>query len=196
MLLTPFAVMPAEETADNDVTACGFSPQAIALAKLIQQDPLQQRATIQCHPLLAQAADDKARVMAEVGMVMHNVGGSPNSRLREIGFPLPRYYSGVMGNQVEAIAGGYTTPDSVWRAFKGSKSHRQHLLGELDFYREQQFIGVGFYSDRHAPHVEYWVVYVTKAADDLPVPDFEFIPDKGIFVVQQIKPEINLSSPQ
>ena len=119
MLLTPFAVMPAEETADNDVTACGFSPQAIALAKLIQQDPLQQRATIQCHPLLAQAADDKARVMAEVGMVMHNVGGSPNSRLREIGFPLPRYYSGVMGNQVEAIAGGYTTPDSVWRAFKG-----------------------------------------------------------------------------
>ncbi|WP_211481005.1 CAP domain-containing protein [Alteromonas confluentis] len=191
-----FTVGASEQPAENDVTACGFSAKAIALARLIQQDPGQQRTVIECHPLLAQAAEDKARVMAEFGAVMHNLGGSPNSRLREIGFPLPRYYSVVMGNQVEAIAGGYSTPESVWRSFKDSKPHRQHLLGELDFYREQQYMGVGFYSHRNTPHVEYWVVYVTKAADELPVPYFEYISNKGVFVVQQIKPELDLSMPK
>lgn len=175
----------AKEGVDN---ACGFNQSARELAALIIQDEAQQRVEIVCHPLLAQAAEDKARTMADFGMVRHNLGGSPNGRLREIGFPLPHYYSGLMGNQVEAIAGGYSTPNSVWKAFKHSTTHRQHLLGELDFYREQRYIGVGFYKDYSTPHVEYWTVYLTKASSDADVPDFDYIPHKGVFLVKA--PEI------
>lgn len=170
--------------AENDT--CGFSKQARELAELIQQDPQQQRFEIVCHPLLAQAAEDKARTMADYGLVRHNLGGSPNSRLLEIGFPLPDHYSGLMGNQVEAIAGGYSSPKDVWKAFKNSPQHRQHLLGEIDFYREQQYMGVGFYLDPTAPHVEYWTVYFTHAADDVKVPEYRYIPHKGVYVVQQV----------
>ncbi|WP_181405104.1 CAP domain-containing protein [Aestuariibacter sp. GS-14] len=176
------------QAADNNDNACGFNETARRLAALIMQDTHQQRSHITCHPLLAQAAEDKARTMADYGMVRHNLGGSPNGRLREIGFPIPHYYSGVMGNQVEAIAGGYSTAESVWDAFKHSTSHRQHLLGELDFYREQQYIGVGFYKDKSTPHVEYWTVYLTEAASDSAVPAFEYIPNKGVFFVEE--PEI------
>ena len=61
-------------------------------------------------------------------------------------------------------------------------AHRQHLLGELDFYREQQYIGVGFFKDNSTPHVEYWTVYLTKASSDAEVPAFEYIPHKGFFI--------------
>ncbi|MDY6926739.1 MAG: CAP domain-containing protein [Pseudomonadota bacterium] len=195
-LFTLMTLSTGAETAAQDISACGFNQQAIALATLIQHDPGQQRQRIQCHPLLAQAAEDKARIMADYGMVRHNLGGSPNTRLRDIGFPLPRYYSGLMGNQVEAVAGGYRTPASVWKAFKSSEDHRLHLLGELDFYREQEYMGVGFFSDPQSPHIEYWVVYLTKAADEDPVPDFEFIPNKGVFVVQQVEPQPVIQSPK
>ena len=90
-----------------------------------------------------------------------------------------------MGNQVEAVAGGYPTPSSVWKAFKQSTAHRQHLLGELDFYREQQYIGVGFFKDNSTPHVEYWTVYLTKASSDAEVPTFEYIPHKGVFFIRE-----------
>ena len=182
LLVSFYPQAQANETPNN---ACGFSEAARALASLIIEDEAQQRTQIQCHPLLAQAAEDKARIMADYGMVRHNLGGSPNGRLREIGFPLPHYYSGLMGNQVEAVAGGYSTPSSVWKAFKQSTAHRQHLLGELDFYREQQYIGVGFFKDNSAPHVEYWTVYLTKASSDAEIPAFEYIPHKGVFFIRE-----------
>lgn len=183
----------AKDSVDN---ACGFNQSARELAALIIQDEAQQRAEIVCHPLLAQAAEDKARTMADFGMVRHNLGGSPNGRLREIGFPLPHYYSGLMGNQVEAIAGGYSTPNSVWKAFKHSTTHRQHLLGELDFYREQQYIGVGFYKDYSTPHVEYWAVYLTKASSDSDVPEFDYIPHKGVFFVKEPEIAVQVFEPE
>lgn len=183
----------AKDSVDN---ACGFNQSARELAALIIQDEAQQRAEIVCHPLLAQAAEDKARTMADFGMVRHNLGGSPNGRLREIGFPLPHYYSGLMGNQVEAIAGGYSTPNSVWKAFKHSTTHRQHLLGELDFYREQQYIGVGFYKDYSTPHVEYWAVYLTKASNDSDVPEFDYIPHKGVFFVKEPEIAVQVFAPE
>ncbi len=106
---------------DMHKDASGFSEAEPVRAALIVEDGAQLRAQIQCHPLLAQAAEDKARIMADYGMVRHNLGGSPNGRLREIGFPLPHYYSGLMGNQVEAVAGGYSTPSSVWKAFNSPR---------------------------------------------------------------------------
>ncbi|TLU66653.1 CAP domain-containing protein [Thalassotalea litorea] len=162
---------------------CGNHQQAVILANLIKQDSEQQRAELRCNKLLTALAQDKARIMAEHGMVMHNLDGSPNSHLRNGGYQLPDYYGSMMSNQVEAIAGGYTSADSAWRAFKQSTAHRQHLLGELPFYLEQDEIGVAFLRDTNAPHVEYWVVYVSKGYMPNQSNQFsaEQIPNKSIF---------------
>lgn len=178
------------QTDDDRFHACGNTPQAMALARLIITDPAQQRSRIKCNPLLANVAEQKVQSMAEHGLVMHNLDGSPNSRLRDAGFPLPSYYGSAMSNQVEAIAGGYRDAEQVWRAFKHSKEHRAHLLGELDFYREQDELGVGFYRNVATPHVEYWTVYLTKSAGETQGTLFEYIPNKGMdILLPDAKPE-------
>ncbi|MBV2129617.1 CAP domain-containing protein [Rheinheimera sp. SM2107] len=149
----------------NTIADCGLNESAQQLALLIIQDPQQQRTTLSCHPLLAQAAADKAKVMAQKGMVNHYVGGlGANQRLRMLGYNLPPFYSGAIGNQVEAVAGGYSTAAEVWEAFKASTAHRSHLLGELPFYRQQLHIGVGFHYKWSSPHIEYWTVYIAREA--------------------------------
>ncbi len=149
----------------NVIADCGLNEAAQQLALLIIQDPLQQRTQLSCHPLLAKAAAEKAKAMAQKGIVNHYVGGlGANQRLRMIGYQLPPFYSGAIGNQVEAVAGGYSTAEEVWAAFKASNGHRSHLLGELPFYRQQLHIGVGFHYKWSSPHVEYWAVYITREA--------------------------------
>lgn len=144
---------------------CGLDPRAQQLARLIIEDPLQQRLQLSCHSILAQAAADKAKQMAEHGRVDHFVGGmGANQRLRALGYPLPPYYSSITGNSVEAVAGGYTSAAEVWEAFKSSSRHRSHLLGETAFFAEQNHLGVGFYYKWHSPHLEYWVVYIAREA--------------------------------
>ena len=135
-------------------------------------------------------AKAKALKMAEFGLVAHNLGGSPNSRLREVGYELPQHYGNEFNsNQVEAIAGGYADAAEVWDAFKRSDTHRTHLLGEHEFYLEQDEIGVAFINKNESTHVEYWVVYLTKGYQEnqsYPT-DTSEIPNKSMFILQQKK---------
>ena len=183
-----------------DQTTCGNTEQARELSLLIANDKGQQRLVLKCNPTLVMLAETKAKDMAERGLVSHFLGGSPNTRIRDAGLTLPDYYGDAMSNQVEALAGGYTTAEDVWYALKGSTSHRQHLLAELPFYQEQDQIGIAFYKDYSTPHVEYWAIYLTKLADSS-LPDsetqpqtsttlllkgqkkFEHVPDKGLGIV-------------
>ena len=183
-----------------DQTTCGNTDQARELSLLIANDKGQQRLVLKCNPTLVMLAETKAKDMAERGLVSHFLGGSPNTRIRDAGLTLPDYYGDAMSNQVEALAGGYTTAEDVWYALKGSTSHRQHLLAELPFYQEQDQIGIAFYKDYSTPHVEYWAIYLTKLADSS-LPDsetqpqtsttlllkrqkkFEHVPDKGLGIV-------------
>lgn len=142
---------------------CGNSDKARALAALIMADSEQRRPRLVCNPVLTRVAEQKALEMAEKGMVTHfasNVGA--NTRLRQAGYRLPDTYPSFYENQVEAVAGGYSTPDEVWREFKGSTVHRTHLLGEQPFFREQDEIGVAFVRKWESPHVEYWAVYIAR----------------------------------
>jgi len=183
-----------------DQTTCGNTEQARELSLLIANDKGQQRLVLKCNPTLVMLAETKAKDMAERGLVSHFLGGSPNTRIRDAGLTLPDYYGDAMSNQVEALAGGYTTAEDVWYALKGSTSHRQHLLAELPFYQEQDQIGIAFYKVYSTPHVEYWAIYLTKLADSS-LPDsetqpqtsttlllkgqkkFEHVPDKGLGIV-------------
>lgn len=142
---------------------CGNSPEARELARLIMQDTSQQRLRLVCNPLLAKVAEIKAREMSEKGMVTHfasNVGA--NTRLRQAGYELPDSYPSLYENQVEAVAGGFTTAKDVWDEFKVSPVHRTHLLGELPFFRAQDEIGVAYIHSWESPHVEYWAVYIAR----------------------------------
>ncbi len=168
------------------INSCGNSTEAIELVRLIQQDTEQQRGSIRCNLTLAKAAEAKAKLMADYGIVRHNLGGSPNSHLEETGYKLPHYYGkDFNSNQVEAIAGGYTDAKRVWHAFKQSKEHRTHLLGEHEFYVEQDEIGVAFINDYSTPHDEYWVVYLTKGfqPDQVYQGDIEAAPNKSDMIL-------------
>lgn len=169
---------------------CGNNDEAKLLAQLIINDEKQNRLSIRCNKLLTEIAVAKAKKMLDFGMVAHNLGGSPNARLSDANYKLPKYYgTDFNSNQVEAIAGGYSTAKEVWRAFKGSDSHRIHLLGEHEFYLEQDEIGVALIKEWYSPHVEYWVVYLTKGfqKNQINSHTFDEIPNKNIFIIQATK---------
>ncbi|WP_440876775.1 CAP domain-containing protein [Thalassotalea sp. PLHSN55] len=147
----------------SELNACGNNEQAQTLYKLISADSEQKRKSIRCNKTLMIAAEAKAKKMADYGLVLHNLGGSPNSHLENSGYKLPKHYGrDFTSNQVEAIAGGYSTAAKVWNAFKRSRDHRTHLLGEHEFYIEQDEIGIAFIKERGSSHIEYWVVYLSQ----------------------------------
>ena len=144
----------------QEYESCGLNKKSKILAKMIIEDPLQQRKILRCNSLLSNIADHKAKEMAMLGRVTH-IGLNPaNKRLIDAGYPLSRIYPRFLENNVEAIAGGLSLPSEMWADFKNSEGHRMHLLAEHDFYKLQDEIGVGFYYDKKSPHVEYWVVYI------------------------------------
>jgi len=162
---------------------CGNTQQAKRLSNLIVNDKDQIRTSARCNPTLVALAEAKVKDMAERGLVSHFLGGSPNSHIRQAGLTLPHYYGKAMSNQVEALAGGYRTAKQVWHALKTSHSHKQHLLGELPFYAEQDEMGVAFIKDIKTPHVEYWAIYFTKLDSAKHQVTYDKIPDKGLGIV-------------
>lgn len=166
---------------------CGNNEEARSLFKLITEDTGQKRSVIRCNKILTDAAEAKAQKMLDFGLVTHNLGGSPNSHLVASGYKLPSHYGyEYNSNQVEAIAGGYSNANEVWDAFKRSEGHRTHLLGEHEFYIEQDEIGIGFVKNWNSPHVEYWVVYLTKGYQKNQSYSGE-IPNKSLFIIEKSK---------
>jgi hypothetical protein len=61
------------------------------------------------------------------------------------------------------------------------------LLGDHEFYLEQDEIGVALIKKNESIHVEYWVVYLTKGYQknqSYPT-DASEIPNKSLFILQQ-----------
>jgi len=138
---------------------CGLNKKSQQLAKLIIEDKEQNRTNINCSSLLSKIADKKAKEMAELGRVSH-IGKHPaNRRLTEEGYPLSKIYPRFLENNVEAIAGGISKPETMWKEFKNSAGHRTHLLAEHEFYLLQDDLGVGYYFNENTKHIQYWVVY-------------------------------------
>lgn len=140
---------------------CGESPKAIELAKLIVQNANQNRTKIVCNKALSHAAAFKARDMAKQNKVSHYANNkSPNELLRIFQIPLPNKYS-ILGNQVEAVSGGFSAPQVTFDYFLSSEDHKNLILGIGELFKEQDQIGVGYYYDRSKKHEDYWVVYTT-----------------------------------
>lgn len=139
---------------------CSLNAEETAVAQLAENDPNQQRATMNCHPILAQVAREKARDMAVRNYFDHTNpdGFGPNYLVRQAGYRLPDWYgSNNNSNNIESIAAGYTTPEAVWEGWLTSSGHRAHVLGESSFWRDQTNFGIGYYFDDSTLYRHFWV---------------------------------------
>jgi len=145
----------------------GCQPNAneARIAGLMRSDPQQQRPSLTCHPILAQVARERAEDMAARQYFSHiNPDGyGPNCLVIMAGYPLPSWYASCPeGNNIESIAGGYSTPDLAWQGWMNSSPHRTHLLGLQPFFAEQVEYGIGYAYDAASPYQHYWVVITAR----------------------------------
>lgn len=148
--------------------ACEPSSQEAEFEALFRTDPNQTRTTIDCDAVLSAVAQLRAQDMADRAYFDHvNPDGiGPNQLVRDAGYQLPSYYSLARdGNNVESIAGGFTSAQDAWDGLMGSPAHRRHLLGEIDFYREQIDIGIGYVYDADSEYKHYWVIITARTGD-------------------------------
>jgi hypothetical protein len=93
--------------------------------------------------VLARVALDRCTAMAQGGWWGHfdPQGHGPNWWVRQAGYDLPGFYLDE-ANNIESIgAGGTGQLDQMWDAWMRSPGHRGHILGEYDFFAEQENIG-------------------------------------------------------
>ncbi len=140
--------------------ACTMNSEELTIVNNAINHAGQGRITMQCDPTLAQVARAKAQDMAERDYFGHTDpdGVGPNYKVRTAGYLLPSWYgNAINSNNIESIAAGYTTPESVWTGWMNSAGHRQHILGQSSFYADQINYGVGYYYDPNSDYRHYWV---------------------------------------
>ncbi|WP_154223019.1 CAP domain-containing protein [Marinicella rhabdoformis] len=144
-----------QSAADN---SCGNNPASQELAHAIIEHNKQQRPQLQCNQKLSKIALIKAHLLAKELDISHNAGHTtPNHLLRKNGYDLSKRYP-VLGNQVEAIAGGEPDTEVAFQDFLNSEPHRILLLGEHPYFTEQNDIGVAYLYNKNTPYEHYWVV--------------------------------------
>jgi hypothetical protein len=124
---------------------CEHNQVAHELAQLFLNDPGQQRKQMICHPTLVLVAQRHADDMFDRQYFGHcNLDGlCPNKRATNTGYPLPQSYA-ENGNNIESLAVNQKNADDAWAALLDSPSHRVHVLGEIEFFREQECYGIGY----------------------------------------------------
>ena len=140
--------------------ACTMNSEEQTIANNAINHAGQGRVTMNCDPTLAEVARAKAQDMAERSYFGHTDpdGVGPNHKVRTAGYLLPSWYgTNVDSNNIESIAAGYTTPESVWTGWMNSAGHRAHILGQSSFYADQINYGIGYYYDPNSPYRHYWV---------------------------------------
>ena len=150
-------------------TACSLNAQEQAVASLATNHPDQGRKTLNCHPILAQVARERALDMGKRGYFSHTNpdGYGPNYLVRQAGYQLPSWWSSEpTANYIESIAGGYPTPEAAWQAWLNSPGHRPHVLGEIEFWAEQTNYGIGYAYVDGSLYRHYWV-FITAPPEPL-----------------------------
>lgn len=108
-----------------------------------RDDIEQQRPIMVLDERLTNAANYKAQLLAESGIIAHCINGyCPNQMIKDFGC-LTDYKD--MANDVESILIGERNPADVINHFRNSPEHRVHIFGEEDRFKYQDDIGVGYY---------------------------------------------------
>jgi uncharacterized protein YkwD len=133
------------------------------LGSLLQHSPLQQRPVLNYSFQLHRVANAHAQDMALHDYFSHTRWDdiTANERVREGGFSLPSHYPEV-GNNVESLAAGIFNEVAVWAGLLRSPGHRAHLLGEGEFFRAQNWYGVGVAHNSESRYQIYWVILIAQ----------------------------------
>lgn len=156
----PIAASGNPPVIDTDAS-CFLNDKALALFRLIRDDPRQQRTQLTCNKALVAAAQKRAQGLANGDPWSHTdaAGVTPNQYARAAGCKLPDFYP-IEGNSIESIGAG---AKEAARAFQSlvddSPSHRRHLMAETPFFREQTMIGIGYAEGAGTQYTFYWVVF-------------------------------------
>ncbi len=144
----------------NNAPAWQLNAQEQALEALFRSDPEQQRVAPVLNVTLSQVARMRAADMAARDYFDHKnpEGQMPNYLVESAGYVLPSYYPDN-GNSVESIGLNYTTAAEAWSEWADSHAHRSHVLGEEDFYADQNEYGIGYVESASG---RYWVLITAQ----------------------------------
>lgn len=145
---------------------CILSDAERAMAHLLTVDPGQRRTGLRCEPLLAQVARRRAEDLAARNYFDHvdPDGFAANYLVRQAGYPLPSYYSQAPdANNIEALGAGYGNAEAAWLGLMASRPHRNHLLGNSDFFARQSDFGIGYAYAPDSEYRHYWVIITAEA---------------------------------
>lgn len=93
-------------------------------------------------------------------------GYGPNKAVTLAGYELPEWWGDDLdANFIESLAAGSPDAASAFNAWISSEGHRIHVLGEVDFFREQTRYGIGY---AHVPGSPYTRYYVFVSAPPIP----------------------------
>jgi len=140
--------------------ACNSNLQEQEIANLAMQHPDQGRSIMNCDPILAQVARERALDMGNRSYFSHTNpdGFGANYLVRQAGYSLPSWYgSADDANNLESIAAGYATVADVWSGWLNSPAHRAHILAESSFWESQTNYGIGYAYVPGSPYGNYWV---------------------------------------
>ncbi len=121
----------------------------------------QQRSSMNLDPILCLVARQRGADMARRHYFGHTTpdGKGANYLIGQAGYLLPSYYDlSRSGNNIESIGMSPGPAKQMVALWLNSSAHRSHVLGELEFFREQTSVGVGVFRSSTAPYYKYYVL--------------------------------------
>lgn len=129
---------------------------------LMVADSRQQREGLRCNPFLNKAAIIRAQSLADGGYWAHCdpvKRECPNKIARLAGCKLPSNYEDDK-NYIEELSAGSPDVQVSFDSLANSPSHKVHLFGEGDFFRQQSDVGIALLEQVGSRFIYYWVVLI------------------------------------
>lgn len=141
-------------------THCGMDDNELNLLTLITGHPDQQR-ILYCNENIVNAAKTKAYDMALNNYFSHNTltGTTPNQVAQSNNCALDLSSA---GNGVESIIAGTSDYEAAFIALINSPSHRVHLLGLNEQFKEYNSIGIKLGVNENSEYQYYWSIFIAK----------------------------------
>jgi len=125
---------------------------------LLQTNKDQQRDFLVCNTSLNLSTAYKAQDMIDNNYIAHisPSGEYPNELAQRFGC---EFSFEPKANYVESILVGTGNPQVALNHFLSSSKHREHLLGESDFFRQFTYIGIAMIEGNNN---FYWVIHIAN----------------------------------
>jgi hypothetical protein len=155
------------------------NPQEAAFIGYLTTDAGQQRTVFRRNEILMKVAQQRATDMATRDYFSHTDpdGYGANHHVEAAGYDLPGTYGqGDADNNIESIGAGTSLPNTMWANFMASEPHKDHLLGETEFFADQDEYGVGYAVNLSSTYDYYWCVLTARKASPVMSTRYTFLP--------------------